>query len=545
MTTVPWLLAGLLLAANALPPDVAPVNDHKVRIGIQLHLKPEQQPLIKDVLLFVSTDGGKHWQQQDRVPPGTEAFLFNAPADGDYWFAVAVVDRQGKQTPEDLLALPPERIQKVLVDTLRPDVRVVSADRVGDEVVVKFEALDVNLDPASVMLEYRTADMPAGTWTPVAVSPAGGQASFRPVGTGAVEVRLTAKDVAGNIGTATGTVAAASAAPTVAAGTVPPAPAPVPPTPTPPLPLPVPPAPTPDAAVTPVSRTTGPPSRLEQSPPLWNRPNPAVTVLANPAQAGQQIASSGKAPPAAPTAPSFPGPTGPADPAAPAAPLPQIQVVRDPQITLRYTVKDVGPSGLGAVELYVTRDDGRTWQLAPTPPSVVPSLTTDAAGAPGPQNLTLTVGLNSGEGVYGFTIAVRSKAGLGTPPPQPGTPPRLRVELDTTPPEANLYMAPGHRNTLVLTWEVRDRNLAPNPVTLDWAERKDGPWNTIAHDLPKDPAQYEWHLPTEVKMPPRVYLRLTARDVAGNVCEALTPDAILNDLSETTVENIQLGTGHP
>jgi hypothetical protein len=66
----------------------------------------------------------------------------------------------------------------------------------------------------------------------------------------------------------------------------------------------------------------------------------------------------------------------------------------------------------------MTRDDGRTWFKAAEDPDLQPPVQVEFPG----------------EGVYGLTLVVRSRAGLGRQPPQPGEPPELRVEVDLTPP---------------------------------------------------------------------------------------------------------------
>jgi hypothetical protein len=73
-----------------------------------------------------------------------------------------------------------------------------------------------------------------------------------------------------------------------------------------------------------------------------------------------------------------------------------------------------------------------------------------------------------------------------------------------------------------------DRNLAETPITLEWSEHKEGPWKPIAATLPNS-GQYAWQLPQQ--MPSRVFLRLTARDQAGNEARAQTDKPELIDLS--------------
>ena len=99
------------------------------------------------------------------------------------------------------------------------------------------------------------------------------------------------------------------------------------------------------------------------------------------------------------------------------------------------------------------------------------------------------------------------------PAPKPGDLPEMRIELDTMKPHVELFIKPGsdplHRDRLILTWIAKDKNLAPNSVNLDWAERLDGPWQPIAVDLPNT-QQYAWQVPASI--PVQVYLRLRVRE---------------------------------
>src|SRR5262249_54507256 len=88
---------------------------------------------------------------------------------------------------------------------------------------------------------------------------------------------------------------------------------------------------------------------------------------------------------------------------------------------------------------------------------------------------------------------------------------------------------PRRRDALLLTWNASDRNLAPNPITLQWSERPDGPWHIIAADLTHS-GRYTWQLPPN--LPIRVYLRLLVHDTAGNTGVDDTPEPVLMDLHE-------------
>jgi hypothetical protein len=183
---------------------------------------------------------------------------------------------------------------------------------------------------------------------------------------------------------------------------------------------------------------------------------------------------------------------------------------------LDYEVTKVGPSGIGSVELYLTKDEGRTWERYADDPDLRPPITVNLPG----------------EGVYGLRLVVRSRAGLGGRPPQPGDAPEMRIEVDTTPPVAKLYLPQPdsqRHDALVLHWEASDRNLSLNSITLQWAERQDGEWKTIASDL-SNSGRYLWQpAPT---MPYRVYVRLLVKDAAGNVTIDEIPDPVLIDLHE-------------
>ncbi|MFQ3652054.1 MAG: hypothetical protein SNJ75_17180, partial [Gemmataceae bacterium] len=141
-----------------------------------------------------------------------------------------------------------------------------------------------------------------------------------------------------------------------------------------------------------------------------------------------------------------------------------------------------------------------------------------------------------------------SSAPMVTPPltrlrpkPGPGDVPQLRVELDTTPPEAILKMPkpdPAHRDQMIFIWKAEDRNLADNPITLEWAERVNGPWEIIGEPQLPNTGNYAWKVPERI--PPKVFLRLTVRDKAGNASQAITPEPIPLDTHVPDVSGVRL-----
>jgi hypothetical protein len=196
--------------------------------------------------------------------------------------------------------------------------------------------------------------------------------------------------------------------------------------------------------------------------------------------------------------------------------MPPAQLVNTTQISINYEVTKWGPSGVGKVDLWMTRDDGRSWQFFASDPNLKSPMTVDLPG----------------EGLYGLCLVVQSRAGLGKRPPLSGDAPEIRIEVDTTPPFAQMIAPvpdPHQRTALILGWSASDRNLASNPITLQWAVKPDGSWQTIAQDIP-NLGRYTWKLPGDI--PPQVYLRLIVRDMAGNEGIAETKEPQLIDLNE-------------
>jgi len=505
------ILAGLLGVAGAAPADVFHLKERNISIPIRLD--PTRRADIKEILLFSSTNEGRTWQQEASVTPEKDAFTFYAQGEGSYWFSTAIMDKQGQRVPPENAQL--AAVMKIVIDSVPPVVRTVSAERQGSDVVVHWEVQEEHPDVNAVKLDYRFGDTPPGQWYAAVVNqPASGQASIHVNNPGPVTVRVQVQDLAQNIGSATAEVAAAApAAGSFAdAGQAP--------------------APVTQlsgtnwgntrGAIMPVSRTeikpepVFPPAASNPLPtpaasnPQPTTPNPAAAPggrwLATTENAGNTVM------PASNLADTTPAPGG----------LPPVQIVNSRQVALDYEVVKMGPSGLGKATLWMTRDDGRNWERFADYTDVKPPIIVDLSERP--------------EGVYGFTLVVQSRAGLVRRPPMAGEPPETRIELDLTPPVARLAVPeqdPKNRNALVLGWSVTDPHLDQTPICLYWSEKPGGNWQQIAKDL-RNTGRYTWELPPNP--PVRVYLRLTARDTAGNTSEVVSPDPVLVDLNEPEVK---------
>lgn len=222
--------------------------------------------------------------------------------------------------------------------------------------------------------------------------------------------------------------------------------------------------------------------------------------------------------------------------------LPNVQVINVARFDVAYDIEQKGPSGVSKAEVWVTRDDGRTWQRLSTTEKTDGPITVDLAGK----------GSQQVEGIYGIKIVLLSGAGLSNGPPAPGEAPDLRVDVDLTPPVVKMYEPiadPNQKDTMILRWLANDvhNHMAVDPVTLEWSEQADGPWNAIvgtdigaapigssAAMAPKriaNTGQYAWKLPPNFPTH-RVYIRITARDTAGNVGEVRSPYPILVDMNK-------------
>jgi hypothetical protein len=440
-------------------------------------------------------------------------FKVSFESDGVYWFTICILDKDGRQEPSDPSKAPVSL--KILIDTKRPEVAL-TAVRQGEAIVADWRIVEDHPKLASLKLEYHTADMPAGQWQPVKIDQQlVGRIVLSPVGPGAISLRLEIHDEAENIGVNQADVPAAAAVPGTAIATPPPV---APPSdggsgsPFPALPV-------------GMKREQSNAQHDPLDPPPSGGGGADPTPGSAPGKAAQVVASTATQNPPLGLPPSpLAGP--------PRGDAPRAEFINTTRISLNYEVDNVGPSGIGTVDLFLTRDEGNTWQRLVNE--------TPAPGVP-PGQRTITAEL-PGEGRYGLYLIVRSGVGLGKQAPRNGERPQMRVEVDLTPPEGTLYglqPAPGQRDMVIVRWLAKDANLAEKPIRLEWAERKNGPWQLIGEgDLPNS-GQYPWKLPSGI--PGRVYLRMTITDMAKNTGVAESQEPVTIDLHEPEVKSLSLG----
>jgi hypothetical protein len=192
-------------------------------------------------------------------------------------------------------------------------------------------------------------------------------------------------------------------------------------------------------------------------------------------------------------------------------------------INLKFNLQDVGKSGVSLVEVWYTTDS-RSWTLKKSWSELPKELD---------KPLAIPVQFQN-EGLYGFTLIPRSGVGRGAAGPQVGDDAQIWIEYDKTSPVVRLISVDVGRGEddgkLLIAWSVEDRNIdrGERCVTLSYAEDPKGPWTPFATQVPND-GFFTWKM--DGKVPFQFYVRVEARDKAGNVGKADSPERIKVDLN--------------
>jgi hypothetical protein len=213
-------------------------------------------------------------------------------------------------------------------------------------------------------------------------------------------------------------------------------------------------------------------------------------------------------------------------------PSPNIYYVNKRTVTLDFEIKKRPPSGLEAVELWVTRNR-QDWQKSPTE-NPVPAETA--------QKATVTYEAPA-DGLYGFMIVARSKAKLSSGEPSKGSEPSIWVEVDTEPPKIDQFdvrIGSGQESrSLVFNWKVTDKNLTHESIILEYAkDQSASKWEEIGHDLDFNArdgtGRYVWAKPEGE--PYQFFVRIRAIDRAGNTSVKAVDKPIVFDFTRPEVE---------
>lgn len=475
-----WILAAALSApaagdppvgpAMARPPMPEPIATRQSKFAIPFRIERANDPAWQPVeaQLYVSTDRGAHWRLYSKVPTTQKSFAFQAGGDGEFWFAIRTADRWGRARPESIAA-PSLRI---VVDTKPPALKMTARPRPDGQVLVRWEIDEPNLKPDSFRIVYRPSPTEPWQAAPFGEFSKNGEVVFWPKpGSSDIPIRVEVADMAGNPAVANAKVKVKpNAGPQPAEGSVA------------------------IAINPPVGRKYAASNNSNDS----NDDGPTLTG-----------ASSGEHPRTghseAKTSDSFGE---------------RMRTVNSKTFELEYDVESVGPSGVGRVELWGTRDGGQTWQ----------SMAVDDDN-----RSPLRVKVDE-EGVFGFRVAVANGVGIGGKAPVAGDRPDLSIRVDATKPVARITSveqgADAEAGQWIVSWQADDRELAARPVLLSFSQSREGPWTTIAAGL-ENTGRYAWTI--DRRLPARIFVRLEVRDEAGNVGVHVTTESVVVDQSRPKI----------
>jgi hypothetical protein len=222
-----FLFVALLAAARpvyAQTPDSGVVYFGKRAFPVPFNISPGGQASLSSVQLFASNDFGRSWQAAATAAPDQGYFRYSTELDGTYWFAVQTTDKNGRVFPLTMDGATPNL--KVVIDTTPPIVELRTLPPRGNDVGLAWQVRDETFSPSvagSIILEFRSATTP-GNWARVDVPTGVSQVYWNPGMAGPIDVRITARDQAGNQGGNTGRIGGSTDIPPVPAQTTPPVP---------------------------------------------------------------------------------------------------------------------------------------------------------------------------------------------------------------------------------------------------------------------------------------------------------------------------------
>lgn len=491
------------VTADAAGEPPRPLATKQPFFSIPFYLNPNVPPP-SEVVLHVSGDQGKKWTLYQRRRPDQGRFDFQAGADGEYWFVV----RTSLDTPPAGEMTKPEKI--VVVDRQPPELKMdVSRNDLG-QIRARWSAEDPRLDPNTFSLEYRAT--PEDAWQPVTIDLPEPSTSPKAIVEGQVtwtirqtdspvEVRAQVSDQAGNRQEWLAPVTISTApSPSVPVGT-------------------------PSAAEDGSRSVQQEISDIEQRTPEWmSQGSPMTSAGADLRwRSGVSASPVGAAPVASPAATSSPSPmTTPASSRTSSSELPavpesatraqrEIRWTKATRIELDYDVADTSDGGLARVELWMTTDEGFTWNAHGVDEDLTSPFLVDL-----PQ-----------DGLFGFKLLIHDKQGRSAPAPSAGDDADLWIGLDRVSPQVRITDAKasesGEVSSVQLTWSAVDNHLGRSPVQILYGPSPEGPWATLAENLPNQ-GHYEGQ--TATRLPARTYLKIEVRDEAGNLGEAQSPEPV-------------------
>ena len=489
---------------------------------------PDADAAPQKVVLNVSTDLGSSWQSAGEAAPTATSFTYRAETDGEYWFRLRALDKKGRSRGGEGPDI------RVLVDAAGPRL----AGRVwkgsDGEIVCRYAAADDSLRLESLKVEYRGPG--DKTWKVVAAqailareSPAhlvGEEIWWAGEKVETMTVKIAISDSSGNQ-----TVKQLTLEPT-----------------------------DPQVDQVTLAKEIGVPPLPEQSVADGAAIADGFTTVSQPAARGPlpphtaggdwSAEAAGTWSDGQPQLPSGsidgtnrsvlvrPANTSatPLLPRAESSQATQRQSLGDPGITqssaggsLEYRGRPLqltksrrfawdyeipavrAAAGPLRAELWTTQDGGVTWQRT--------AVDNDGNS---PIDVTLTAA-----GLYGVRLELVAEAGDESGGPRSGAAPEAWVGIDEEPPQVELVEISRDESAplaaLVIRYVVREPLIAPGAVRLLYSPNAEGPWATIADGVDNQ-GEHRWT--PDRNVPAKVYVRVEAVDVAGNMGSATSPDPV-------------------
>lgn len=188
--------------------------------------------------------------------------------------------------------------------------------------------------------------------------------------------------------------------------------------------------------------------------------------------------------------------------------LGMLRLMNNKRITFHYEADDIRATSAANLEIWGTTDM-RNWRKYETVAQTSSSLAVEVKD----------------EGLYGFTMIARGTNEAAKSQPPAGEPPQVWVAVDLTKPfvqlldtELNVHAA---APVVIVRWSAKDRSFGPQPMTVLYAERPEGPWRPLAANL-ENSGRCEACLPPHLTG--KLYLRVQAADMMGNFGQSQTTE---------------------
>jgi hypothetical protein len=452
---------------------------------IPIELSASERQGISAIRLFVSEDQGETWVRHSDGDPAMDVVTFRASKDGPYWFAIALVDKAGVQTPGDVRGIEPGL--KVLVDTQKPEMQLKAIRNRAGRRGIRWTFDDSNIDTNTYRLAVR--DESTGRWREYDIRhPEEKMVWFDP-NEAFSKLQACVKDRAGNervielevIGEQFSRKDINQFAIQSRAASMQPSVVPV-------------------SAEEPAAGPAAPSpvkNAVAQQPVMSREADPRSSGFDRPSDPS----------PAEPVArPRMPMMSEPKTPFA-SSNGPEPTLCSSNHIVVNYVVEASASGGRPMAELWAQQPGVQGWQL----------IGVDEDG-----RTPIEAKLPS-EGAWGLKIVVREGVDP-TPGPAAGSPPEMVVEVDATPPQVRVAPASLNDGRVLIRWEASDANLDAQPIDLLYSASPRGPWRPLATGL-KNVGEYVWDI-AGTGVPAEVCLRVEARDRARHVGFGLAPEPI-------------------